>query len=111
MASVISSKPSQFVARRGIGRTFQHVNVLPNMSVLENVALGAHLRGAKGTASSILRLDRAEEARLLNEAAKQIERIGLGPAHAQARRQPVARPAAHRRDRPRALPRSRHAAA
>ena len=76
---VISSRPSQFVARRGIGRTFQHVNVLPNMSVLENVALGAHLRGAKGTASSILRLDRAEEARLLNEAAKQIERIGLAP--------------------------------
>jgi ABC-type branched-subunit amino acid transport system ATPase component/ABC-type branched-subunit amino acid transport system permease subunit len=75
----ISSKPSQFVARQGIGRTFQHVNVLPNMSVLENVALGAHLRGSKGTASSILRLDRAEEARLLNEAAKQIERIGLGP--------------------------------
>jgi branched-chain amino acid transport system permease protein len=75
----ISSKPSQFVARQGIGRTFQHVNVLPNMSVLENVALGAHLRGTKGTASSILRLDRAEEARLLNEAAKQIERIGLGP--------------------------------
>jgi branched-chain amino acid transport system permease protein len=75
----ISGKPSQFVARQGIGRTFQHVNVLPNMSVLENVALGAHLRGGKGTASSILRLDRTEEARLLNEAARQIERIGLGP--------------------------------
>ena len=76
---VISSRPAQVVARRGIGRTFQHVNVLPNMSVLENVALGAHLRGSKGTAASILRLDRTEEARLLNEAAKQIERIGLGP--------------------------------
>ena len=73
----ISSRSSQFVARRGIGRTFQHVNVLPNMSVLENVALGAHLRGNKGTFSSIVRADRGEEARLLNEAARQIERMGL----------------------------------
>ncbi len=73
----ISSRPAQVVARRGIGRTFQHVNLLPNMSVLENVALGAHLRGSKGAVSSILRLDRVEEARLVNEAARQIERMGL----------------------------------
>jgi branched-chain amino acid transport system permease protein len=73
----ISSRPAQVVARRGIGRTFQHVNLLPNMSVLENVALGAHLRGSKGAVSSILRLDRVEEARLIDEAARQIERMGL----------------------------------
>ena len=45
--------------RRGIARTFQHVKILPNMSVLENVALGAHLRGAKGAFASVARLDRA----------------------------------------------------
>jgi branched-chain amino acid transport system permease protein len=73
----ISGRPSQLVARRGIGRTFQHVNVLPTMSVLENVALGAHLRGTNGTFRSLARLDRAEEARLLHEAARQIERMGL----------------------------------
>ena len=73
----VDGHSAQFVARRGIARTFQHVNVLPNMSVLENVALGAHLRGHKGTFSSLVRLDRAEERRLLNEAATQIERIGL----------------------------------
>jgi ABC-type branched-subunit amino acid transport system ATPase component/ABC-type branched-subunit amino acid transport system permease subunit len=73
----VSGRSSQFVARRGIGRTFQHVNVLPGMSVLENVALGAHLRGRSGTFSSVTRLDRGEEARLLNEAARQIERMGL----------------------------------
>ncbi|MBX9590428.1 MAG: branched-chain amino acid ABC transporter ATP-binding protein/permease [Hyphomonadaceae bacterium] len=73
----VSGRSSQFVARRGIGRTFQHVNVLPNMSVLENVALGAHLRGRKGTFSSVVRADRDEEARLLAEAARQIERMGL----------------------------------
>ena len=66
------------IAARGIGRTFQHVKVLPEMSVLDNVALGAHLRGSAGVAAASLRLDRQEEARILAEAAKQIERVGLG---------------------------------
>ncbi len=73
----IAGRSPQAIARRGIGRTFQHVNVLPDMSVLENVALGAHLRGRKGSAASITRLDRVEEARLMDEAARQIERMGL----------------------------------
>ena len=65
------------IAARGIGRTFQHVKVLADMSVLDNVALGAHLRGSAGVAAASLRLDRKEEARLLAEAARQIERVGL----------------------------------
>ncbi|PZA14863.1 ATP-binding cassette domain-containing protein, partial [Parazoarcus communis] len=51
--------------------------LLPTMSVLENVAIGGHLRGDKGVLSAAWRLDRAEEARLLAEAARQIERVGL----------------------------------
>lgn len=66
------------VARLGLMRTFQHVNLLPGLSVLENVALGAHLRGRTGFLSASLRLDRAEEARLLAEAARQLDRVGLG---------------------------------
>ncbi len=73
----IDGRAANLVARKGIARTFQHVNVLPNMSVLDNVALGAHLRGRSGTLASLARLDRAEERRLLNEAATQIERMGL----------------------------------
>jgi len=73
----ISGRSPQAVAARGIARTFQHVNLQPTMSVLENVALGAHLRGHKGAAASIARVDRAEEARLMAEAARQIERMGL----------------------------------
>ncbi|MBP5997692.1 MAG: ATP-binding cassette domain-containing protein [Azonexus sp.] len=65
------------VARRGMSRTFQHVRLLGQMSVLENVAIGAHLRGGRGVAAAALRLDRAEEQRLLAEAAHQIERVGL----------------------------------
>jgi branched-chain amino acid transport system permease protein len=75
----ISGRSPQAIAARGIARTFQHVNVQPGMSVLENVALGAHLRGSRGAAASIARLDRAEEARLIAEAARQIERMGLAP--------------------------------
>jgi branched-chain amino acid transport system permease protein len=47
------------------------------MTVLENVAIGAHLRGHAGALASMLRLDRADEARLLAEAARQIARVGL----------------------------------
>jgi len=65
------------IARHGMSRTFQHVRLLGQMTVLENVAIGAHLRGTKGVLAAALRLDRAEEARLLAEAARQIERVGL----------------------------------
>jgi branched-chain amino acid transport system permease protein len=62
----------------GIGRTFQHVHLLPEMTVLENVAIGAHLRARRGVVSSSLALDRAEETALLFEARTQLERVGLG---------------------------------
>jgi ABC-type branched-subunit amino acid transport system ATPase component/branched-subunit amino acid ABC-type transport system permease component len=66
------------IARRGMSRTFQHVRLLGQMSVLENVAIGAHVRGHKGFISAALRLDRGEEHRLIGEAVRQIERVGLG---------------------------------
>jgi len=65
------------IAGRGIARTFQHVNLVGTMTVLENVALGAHLRGRRGTLRAMLRAERAEEAQLLAEAARQVERVGL----------------------------------
>jgi branched-chain amino acid transport system permease protein len=66
------------IAQLGLGRTFQHVRLVPTMSVLDNVALGAYLRGRSGVVRAALRLDREEEGRTLGEAAAQIERIGLG---------------------------------
>ncbi|HWK63981.1 MAG TPA: branched-chain amino acid ABC transporter ATP-binding protein/permease [Rhizobiaceae bacterium] len=65
------------IARQGIARTFQHAKILPDMTVLENVALGAHLRGTAGVLRSLLRLDRAEEEALLAQAESQLERVGL----------------------------------
>ncbi|RQR62956.1 ATP-binding cassette domain-containing protein [Burkholderia sp. Bp9126] len=73
----IDGLTSREIVRRGIGRTFQHVKLLPGMTVLENVALGAHLRGATGVWRSIARLNVHEEAQLLAEAARQIRRVGL----------------------------------
>ncbi|HNJ75860.1 MAG TPA: branched-chain amino acid ABC transporter ATP-binding protein/permease [Azospira sp.] len=68
---------SREIARRGMSRTFQHVRLLPTMSVLDNVAIGAHLRGSRHFVHASCRLDRDEERRLRAEAAKQIERVGL----------------------------------
>lgn len=73
----ITGRGSRAIARLGLSRSFQHVRLLPEMSVLENVAIGAHLRGHRGVMSAAWRLDRAEEARLLAEAAHQVERVGL----------------------------------
>lgn len=78
----IDKLPARAIVKRGIGRTFQHVRLLPTMSVLENVAIGAHLRSHKGDLagciSSILRLNRSEEDSLLFEAKQQLQRVGLG---------------------------------
>ena len=73
----IAGRGSRAIARLGLSRSFQHVRLLPEMSVLENVAIGAHLRGRRGVLASAWRLDRAEESRLMAEAAHQVRRVGL----------------------------------
>ncbi|HCN73245.1 MAG TPA: metal-dependent hydrolase [Pusillimonas sp.] len=69
---------SREIAKLGVGRTFQHVQLLPTMTVLENVAIGAHLRRKVGVVSATLHAERKSEAELLHEAAVQLERVGLG---------------------------------
>jgi ABC-type branched-subunit amino acid transport system ATPase component len=77
----LAGRSSREIALLGMSRTFQHVRLLPQMSVLDNVAIGAHRREYPGLLAGVLtgawRLDRREEARLLAEAARQIERVGL----------------------------------
>src|SRR5574343_549785 len=68
---------SRQIARRGMSRTFQHVKMIPEMTVLENVALGAWQRGRAGFLAAMLRTDRAEEKRLFAEAERQLQRIGM----------------------------------
>ncbi|MBS0318356.1 MAG: branched-chain amino acid ABC transporter ATP-binding protein/permease, partial [Proteobacteria bacterium] len=79
LGKAMTGQPSRAFAALGLGRTFQHVRLLGQRSVLENVAVGAHLRGRRGWLSAMLRTDRREEAALLAEARRQIERCGLSP--------------------------------
>jgi branched-chain amino acid transport system permease protein len=74
--SIAALQPYE-IARFGIGRTFQHVKLIGSMSVLDNVALGAFLRGEAGVVRAALRLDRAEEARIKAAAGHQIARCRL----------------------------------
>jgi branched-chain amino acid transport system permease protein len=68
---------SRAIARLGVGRSFQHVRLLADMSVVENVAIGAHLRGRRGMLAAMVGYNRAEERALLAEALRQLERVGL----------------------------------
>ena len=74
----VGGKPSREISRLGMARTFQHVKMIADMTVLENVALGAHTRGNKGVLPAMLRTNRTEEQRLFREAQRQLERIGMG---------------------------------
>jgi branched-chain amino acid transport system permease protein len=74
----ISALASRDISRQGMARTFQHVKMIPDMTVLENVAMGAYTRGSSGVISSMLRTNKLEEQRLMKEAQRQLERIGMG---------------------------------
>jgi branched-chain amino acid transport system permease protein len=81
---------SREIAQHGVARTFQHVKMLAGMTVLENVALGAHLRGHAGMIGAMFRRDRAEERRLFREAETQLQRIGIADyMHEQAGNLPM----------------------
>lgn len=78
----IDGLPSRKIATMGLARTFQHVKLAGDMSALENVAMGCYLRGHSGVLRAMLRLNRAEEAAMRQEAMKQLARCGLaGCAH------------------------------
>lgn len=73
----LADLPTRGIAQRGISRTFQHVKMIPEMTVLENVALGAYLRSKANTVQAMLALDQAEERRIFAEAHRQLKRIGM----------------------------------
>ncbi len=68
---------SRAIAKLGVSRSFQHVRLVPDMTVLENAALGATLRGRRGLFAAACRLNAWEERSLLAEAAYELERVGL----------------------------------
>jgi branched-chain amino acid transport system permease protein len=67
----------RYIAAKGMARTFQHVKLRPNMTLLDNVLLGTYCRTRSGLFAGALRLDRAEEKSARAEALRQLERVGL----------------------------------
>jgi branched-chain amino acid transport system ATP-binding protein len=72
--------PAHRRASLGIARTFQHVNLFGNMTVLENIMTGQHPRSRYGFFAAALRLPKArrEEETISLNAMKYLNMVGLG---------------------------------
>jgi branched-chain amino acid transport system ATP-binding protein len=75
----LTRTPAHGVVARGIARTFQHMELFPKLSLLENVVIGAHVRGTSGLLAAILDLPsaRRERARIADEARGWLAFVGL----------------------------------
>ncbi len=72
-------KPHE-VTMRGIARTFQNIRLFSNMTALENVLVGEHLRLKAGLFGAVFRPKsvKEEEKRAYNKALSLLEYVGLG---------------------------------
>ena len=77
-ASVTGLKPHR-IAAHGIARTFQNIRLFANMTALENVMVGRHLRTRAGVIGAVLRgpRTRAEEAAIEERAHRLLEYCGV----------------------------------
>ena len=75
----IEGRKSRDIARLGVSRTFQNVEVFGRMTVLENVMVGRHIQSRAGIISAGLKLPRMrrEERRIRNGARDYLEFVGL----------------------------------
>jgi branched-chain amino acid transport system ATP-binding protein len=76
----VAGKSPDALARRGMSRTFQNLQICMNMSAIENVMVGAHLRLNQGLFSAVLRLPSMRQAdrACREEAAALMEFVGVG---------------------------------
>ncbi|WP_374242034.1 ABC transporter ATP-binding protein [Zoogloea sp.] len=75
----IGGKSPDELARRGMARTFQNLQICMNMSAIENVMVGAHLRLDRNLIKAALRLPSLtrRDAELRAEAAELMDFVGL----------------------------------
>ena len=68
------------IAALGIARTFQNIRLFANLSALENVMIGRHVRTHAGVVGAILRgpRTRSEEAGIAKRANELLEYVGIG---------------------------------
>ncbi len=75
----VSGQKTSHIAKRGITRTFQNLQLFGNMTALENVMVGCHTRSNSGIVSSMLRLPTMlrEEKNIRDQALKKLQAVGL----------------------------------
>jgi len=75
----IQGRPAHFIARQGIARTFQLVQLFDHMTVLENVMVGRHRLSASGLLAGALQFPwtRIEEQVIRQKALAALEFVGL----------------------------------
>ena len=68
------------VARAGIARTFQNIRLFAEMTALENVMVGRHVRTRAGLLGAVLRTKacKAEEAAIAARAQELLDYVGIG---------------------------------
>ena len=71
--------PAHEIVKVGVARTFQNLALVPGLSVLQNVMIGAYARSRGGFWTSALRLPpvRAEERRVSARSMEILDRLGL----------------------------------
>lgn len=65
------------ITRKGMARTFQNIRLFSNLSVIENVLIAKHTKANQNVFSAILRLNRAKEARMIEESERLLKMQGL----------------------------------
>jgi branched-chain amino acid transport system ATP-binding protein len=80
MGESISGKTPYHIAAKGIGRTFQNIRLFTQLTVLENVLIGAHTRGSFDLTGAILKFTpwvRKQERELEELAIECLKQVGL----------------------------------
>ena len=75
----VTDRPTHVIARLGLARTFQNIRLFPDLSVIENVMAGLHMRHGEGVLTTLLglpRFHRAEET-IRRRAREVLELAGL----------------------------------
>ena len=77
-SSLAGMKPNE-VAARGIARTFQNIRLFANLSALENVMIGRHVRTRAGVLGAVMRDARtmAEEHGIERRAVELLDYVGI----------------------------------
>lgn len=76
----MSGKKPHEVAHAGLAQTFQNIRLFANLSAIENVMIGRHLRTRAGVLGAVFRTrgTRAEEAAIEARAQELLDYVGIG---------------------------------